>query len=172
MPKHTFYKEFSGAAVFADAIAFDPTFDEIQHVLYFLKRQYTNVTCNIVKEIFYKQNIIWELKYFGAEALHINLQWLSANGLFELYTALWRFVDEANIRKHPVVEQKSIGALENLFVAFQLYLIFIPFAILGFFGETAFYKVHISIVDIAVKLRHAFSIEKGRCMFLVDIVKK
>ncbi|OXA48444.1 hypothetical protein Fcan01_16654 [Folsomia candida] len=147
LPHHTFHEEFSGAAVFADSIAFDPMSDYIRNVLYFLKRHYTNVTCNVVKEIFYKRNIIWEFKYPGAEGLYRNLQWLSSNGLFQLYATLWRFVDEANIRKHPVVEQKGIGALENLFVAFQLYLIFIPLAILGFFGEIMFRKVHLNTIE-------------------------
>ncbi|OXA49058.1 hypothetical protein Fcan01_16649 [Folsomia candida] len=148
LPSHAIYNKFSGAAVFADSIAFDPTSDDVQHVLYHLKSQYTNVTCNIVKEMFYQRNIIWEFKYYGAEALYRNLQSLSSNGFFKLYGTLWKFVTEANIRKHPASEQESIGALENLFVAFQLYLVFIPFTILSFLGELAFCKFYLKILGI------------------------
>ncbi|OXA54475.1 hypothetical protein Fcan01_11802 [Folsomia candida] len=116
LPHHAFYKEFSGAAVFADSVVFDPTSDEIENVLYFLKSQYTNVTCNIVKEVSHKRNIIWEIKYHGAEAFYRNLQWLGSSRILQLYTNLWRFLGEVNIRKHPVLEQKGIeSSLFNKF---------------------------------------------------------
>ncbi|OXA45980.1 hypothetical protein Fcan01_19073 [Folsomia candida] len=59
--KQIIFSEFSAAAIFADNLAFQPSSKIVPEVLYFLKRKYSNVTCNIVKEIFYKRNVIWTL---------------------------------------------------------------------------------------------------------------
>lgn len=93
------------------------------------------MTCNIVKETFYTSNVFWIFKYFGWEGLYHNLQFISSNGLFQLYEGLWKFVDESDARNQPAPLPESIGALENHFVAFQLYLLFGGFAILMFFAE-------------------------------------
>lgn len=156
--KQVMHNEYSAAAKFADHVAFQPTSDDVQRVLYFLKTQYSNVTCNIVKEIFYKRNIIWRFQYFGSEALYRNLQWLSSNGLFVLYASLWKFVDEKSARKYPAQEPMGIGALENLSIAFQLYLLFGVLAIASFLLELAVYKLRPRLIVsfMLVKLRSEF----------------
>ncbi|OXA48754.1 hypothetical protein Fcan01_16241 [Folsomia candida] len=122
-PNLTKFYEISGAAIFADDIAFEPTSDHIQLVLYFLKSNYPNVTCNIVKEIFYKRNVVWEFRYFGGNQLLAVLQTLSSNGIFKLYENLWKFVDQRHAREHPIIKSTAIGTFQNLLVAFQLYLV-------------------------------------------------
>lgn len=49
-------------------------------------------------------------------------------------------MDEADVRKNPVSKQDDIGAMGNLFVAFQLFFIFIGIAILSFLGGVLFWK--------------------------------
>lgn len=154
-PKHVHFTEFSAAAMYADRIAFQPTSVELQTVLYFLRKEYRNVTCNIVKEIFYQRNIIWQFKYFGSEGLYRCLQWISADGLFLVYSDRYKFVDEFSVRNHPVVTQDGIGALENLLIAFQLYLLLGGIAVLRFLGELVYPKVSVNYkIDIVLlKLR-------------------
>ncbi|OXA49741.1 hypothetical protein Fcan01_15600 [Folsomia candida] len=108
IPAELIHTQFPAAAIFADRIAFQPTSHNVQTVLYALKNRYPNVTCNI---------------------------FISSNGLFQLYEGLWKFVDESDARNQPAPLPESIGALENHFVAFQLYLLFGGFAILMFFAE-------------------------------------
>ncbi|OXA54774.1 hypothetical protein Fcan01_10659 [Folsomia candida] len=112
---------------FADQIAFEAGSDYIQRNLHFLKGKYTSMTCNIVKEKYYEENIIFKFRYFGSEGFYRNLQSITSTGISLLYARLWKFVDERNIRLHPLPEQEGTGALENLFVAFQLYIAFISF---------------------------------------------
>lgn len=118
------------------------------------------MTCNIVKEIFYKRNVIWYFKYFGSEGFYRNLQWLSSNGLFLLYAGLWTFKSEETARNHPANDPESTGALENLFVAFQLYLLFGGFAILGFSLEMAFYKGRYQFKIVVILLRFRIILHK------------
>ncbi|XP_035707768.1 uncharacterized protein LOC118435588 [Folsomia candida] len=152
----TIFYQLPGAAIFADEIAFEPNSGHVQNALHFLKLGYPNVTCNIVKEIFYKENVVWEFLYFGGDRLSATLKTLSSNGIFLLYEKLWIYVDldQRYARMHPVIEDLAIGAFRNLWVAFQLLLVLIGGACLCFVFELSIVYVkrirvlgHIHIPD-------------------------
>lgn len=65
-------------------------------------------------------------------------------------------MDEADVRKNPVSKQDDIGAMGNLFVAFQLFFIFIGIAILSFLGEMVFWKggFHFKMLIMLAKFRN------------------
>lgn len=131
----------------------------MQRNLYFLKTNYVNVTCNMVNEIFHKTNVVWQFQYFGLQGLHRNLRWMSATGLLLLYDNLFKFVGDRNVRKLPFPKPKDTGALENLVIAFQLYLLFGGIAISFYLLEIAVFKINLhlqKILNLWFKMRSIF----------------
>lgn len=128
------------AAIFADDLTFTLNSDHLYTKLFFLSHNYDNVTCNTVPELYFKRDIAWKFKYFGAEGVYKILQNIRSNGLSELFRNLWTFVDKKKIKemykKHNEdVEKKEVGILQNFMVAFQLYIICIVIDIVLFISE-------------------------------------
>lgn len=127
----------SDKVILADQVGFLTNNFGVQKT-FVLKTKYFKVTCNAVKEIFYRGTLAWRFSYFGSEGLYHNLQWIGSGGIFRLYTGLWKFLSEYGVRHHPAEIPKSNLGLENLLVGFQLYLIFDGLAVLSFFSRNRF----------------------------------
>lgn len=129
-----------GAAIFADKLAFQPNSDYLFRVLHHLKSTYRGVTCNTVAELLTERNVIWEMRYFGITTLYGVVQGLNANGVFVLYKNLWEFKDKQIVLRNEEEIDEDTGGMENVSVAFQLYLIFTAVSIIGFGVEYVWIK--------------------------------
>ena len=115
----------------ADKIAFTTDSDTMFADLQDLKNNYANVSCQIVKEMFYGRNVIWHIRYFGTEAMYSVSQHLASNGIFMLFKNLWEFKDKRKALKKHSEEgiSEEAGNLQNIQIAFQLYFICIAVSI-------------------------------------------
>lgn len=148
---------YSDAPTFADRAGFLINSFWVELALYFLKVNYFNASCHAVKEIFHRDTIIWQFRYFGSEGLYLKLKWLGSSGLWQLYAGLWQFISEFGLRQRSVAIPKGSLGLENLLIGFQLYLLFGAFAILWFVQEIALhkfgldYKIYIILLKVRIR---------------------